>query len=1169
MRNEADVAQPSALPGVTGPGAGAERAAHFALVLAATAVFNAIGLVLKPDFATLADISRGIGVALAMLFVFGRGYWIAAAAGILLSRTLLLNLTPEGLSATKFAADALLAILTGGQAALGVTLARHFFGWPIRLRGWRDLAGLVLLLGPLLCMLGAAGGIGIALAQGKLAASEVQNNGLAWWLGDMVGMAVSLPVVSLWPSRHPSFVIWRFRPVPRFSGLALTFILTSLVVTSVSWEAINATITTYNQAQFARLAGDARHAFLSRIAAYSLGLDAAKGLMQASDRVSLADWRAFTAALQLPIDLKGVNGIGFIEPVPRDGMAAFMAEAQADGVTGLQVHPATNAPESFIVKYIEPLDSNRQAVGLNIAFEPFRAEAAEAARDTGEIRVTRPLTLVQDTTAGPAFLVLMPVYRPVLPLETTADRRAALRGWVYMPFVGDRLLDNLTSSQRTNVSIRAFDGPTNDPTGLIYASPADTTGRRAPRFRVEDHVAVFGRTWTLVWESTPKFEAGISTAASATTLASGLAFTLLLAVFLLSVARREDEIQELVAKRTRELSFQVEENRSIIQTSIAIIVLLDEQGRILFANEAATRLFGYQSDELVGRPLSWLLDGATTDYFLHEEGGGPRAGFRGEVRTSDRSDRVVLLDLQVNAWDTVDGRRRYTALMNDVTDKRQVEQQLQDTQARLDIALTGAKIGVFDIDLRTGKSIVSATWKSLFGFPVDAELDAQQEWLNRIHPEDLARVQEADQACIDGRAARSISEYRSRGVDGAWRWMRSEAVAGAHDAEGRATRLIGVQTNITELVQSKEDLRTSEAQFRSAIEYAPIGMGIAGLDGRLIQVNDALGRFAGETRPQMIGRKVADLLRPDARARIAPMIRRLLVEGEKSFEIEARCERKGFGEVWGRFSVAVVRDSQGHPLNLVVQIQDITEQKEVDRLKNEFIATVSHELRTPLTSINGSLGLVLNSVAGDLSDLARRMLSIAQTNCSRLILLVNDLLDIEKLVAGQMSFDLVSADIGQLALLSVRDNQPLADTFAVRLVASVPHEPCYCRVDVNRFQQVLANLLSNAVKFSPSGDPVEVVVRQAGESVTVEVTDHGPGVPAAFRGKIFQPFSQADSSASRANGGTGLGLNISRRLVEEMGGSIGFTSVPDEATTFWVTLPAAPADRAQGAAGRR
>lgn len=1158
MREEAEVAQRTFLPGRGRGGAvpGMTVLAHLLLVVAVTAGTNGLGLVLRPDFASLSDFARGAGIGIAMLFVFGRRYWVGIFAGVFLSRVVLVDGVPGTVTAAGLVLNALLAAIVAGQAALGVTLTKRQFGWPVRLRGWGDFAVLALLLGPVLCALGASLGIGLALVQGRLGLNGVPNNWLAWWLGDVVGLLVALPVVALWPSRHASFVIWRDRPMPRFSVLALVCILTSIVVTSVSWQRINTVSTRYNQEQFARLAGDARHAFLGRIAAYQLALDAAKGLIEASNHVTQDDWTAFTAALQLPVGLTGVTGIGFVEPVTRAGLDRFLAQAQAEGDEVLAVHPMTGADEMFITKYLEPRENNRPMLGLDIAADPAQAQAAADARDSGVTRVTGVLHLEQDASDGAGFLALLPVYRSGAPLATVADRRTALRGWVSMPFVGDRLLDNLTSSQRRNISVHAYDGTTADPSGLFYTSQPDHGGGPAPKFRVEDHVAVFGRTWTLVWESTPPFEAGVNTTPSAATLASGLAFTLVLAVFLLSSARREERIQDLVTERTRELSFQVEENRSIIRTSIALIVLLDEAGTILFANEAAIRLFGYGNDELVGRPLSWLLDGATAAYFRQGDQGGARDSFRGEVRATDRTDRVVVLDLQVNAWETADGRRCYTALMTDVTDKRHVEQQLQDTQRRLELALIGAKIGVFDIDLRTGKSIVSMTWKTLFGFPPEAEVDAQQEWLKRVHPEDLVRVQAADRACIEGRAARSISEYRARGVDGEWRWMRSEAVVDGRDAEGRALRLIGVQTNITELVQSKEDLRTSEEQFRAAIEYAPVGTGIAGLDGRLIKVNDALGRFVGKTQPQMLGQNFAELMLPEDRARLMAMIRDLLAKAEKSVEIEARCARAGFGEVWGHFSVAVVRDSQGRPLNLVVQVQDITEQKKLDRIKTEFIATVSHELRTPLTSINGSLGLLLNAVAGEMSELAVRMLTIAQKNCDRLILLVNDILDIEKLAAGQMAFDLAAADIGQLVQTCVRDNQPLADTFDVQLVASVPQQPCFCRVDVNRFQQVLANLLSNAVKFSPADDPVAVEVRREGPDVIVAVTDHGPGVPAAFRSKIFGAFSQADASSSRANGGTGLGLNISRRIVEEMGGRIGYTSVPDVATTFWFALPA-------------
>ena len=224
-------------------------------------------------------------------------------------------------------------------------------------------------------------------------------------------------------------------------------------------------------------------------------------------------------------------------------------------------------------------------------------------------------------------------------------------------------------------------------------------------------------------------------------------------------------------------------------------------------------------------------------------------------------------------------------------------------------------------------------------------------------------------------------------------------------------------------------------------------------------------------------------------------------------------------------------------------------------MKTEFVSTVSHELRTPLTSIRGSLGLIAGGVAGDLPETAKTLVGIAKNNCERLIRLINDILDSEKIESGKMRLDLEAIDIKQVVRQALTANEGFAEQHRVTMRLRAPDEPLRVCIDSDRMIQVLTNLLSNAIKFSPPDGAVEVNVLRVARGVRVEVSDHGPGVPDKFRDRIFQKFSQADSSDTRQKGGTGLGLNISRALIEKMGGHIGFSSEADVGATFFFELP--------------
>ncbi|MDY6945179.1 MAG: ATP-binding protein [Pseudomonadota bacterium] len=251
-----------------------------------------------------------------------------------------------------------------------------------------------------------------------------------------------------------------------------------------------------------------------------------------------------------------------------------------------------------------------------------------------------------------------------------------------------------------------------------------------------------------------------------------------------------------------------------------------------------------------------------------------------------------------------------------------------------------------------------------------------------------------------------------------------------------------------------------------------------------------------------------------------------------------------------------LRNASGRAVRMTGLIWEITETQRVERMKNEFVATVSHELRTPLTSIRGSLGLVAAGVAGELPERASGLVNMALNNCERLTLLINDILDMEKLESEKQRFDVRRADVAELVTRSLEENTGFAQSLNVRFELAGPLCNAAVLVDSSRFLQVMANLLSNASKFSPAGAAIEVSARCNHGRVRVSVRDRGKGIPPDFQSRIFQKFSQADSSDSRSRTGTGLGLAISRAIVERLGGHIAFETGPG-GTTFYFELPEA------------
>ena len=239
-------------------------------------------------------------------------------------------------------------------------------------------------------------------------------------------------------------------------------------------------------------------------------------------------------------------------------------------------------------------------------------------------------------------------------------------------------------------------------------------------------------------------------------------------------------------------------------------------------------------------------------------------------------------------------------------------------------------------------------------------------------------------------------------------------------------------------------------------------------------------------------------------------------------------------------------------------IRDITERKQMEVMQNDFVSTVNHELRTPLTSIRASLGILQRLIAGKVDHKAEKLVSLSLQGCERLSHLVNDILDQEKIASGKMDFHLEELDIAELTREIVDRHHSLAEYYDVRFELHAGFEcPQYATVDPSRFNQALVNLLSNAAKFSPPGQSVtiDLALLHGSDQLAISVSDKGPGIPASFRDKIFQRFAQADSSATRAKGGSGLGLNITKSIVEAFSGTIHFESTEGAGSTFTITLP--------------
>ena len=366
-----------------------------------------------------------------------------------------------------------------------------------------------------------------------------------------------------------------------------------------------------------------------------------------------------------------------------------------------------------------------------------------------------------------------------------------------------------------------------------------------------------------------------------------------------------------------------------------------------------------------------------------------------------------------------------------------------------------------------------------------------------------------------------------------------------------------LEQQLVELDEAQRQVEASGRKLALFAERAPIAVLELDAEGRIQRINHAAENLFGWTSNELVEKDAAIkiLVHPEYHAEFDAQWAQLIASRTPVAHLKIRNPRRDGLDVICEWNVTPLVNTEGGVVGVIAQGQDITRQMEAEQLKKEFTSTLSHELRTPLTSIIGSLQLINSGVMGDVDKEVAELTGVAERNGQRLLDLINDILDIEKIESGKLTLlpELVALDelIGESLVL----NQGFAERFQVRYEPRGVLLPIQVKADRKRLVQVMTNLLSNAAKFSPPGEAVEVSMEDLGALVRVNVQDHGPGIPENFRGRIFGRFAQADSSATRQKGGTGLGLAICKRLIELMEGRIGFADRDGGGTVFYFDLP--------------
>lgn len=735
-----------------------------------------------------------------------------------------------------------------------------------------------------------------------------------------------------------------------------------------------------------------------------------------------------------------------------------------------------------------------------------------------------------------------------------------------------------------DIDFTIHDGETVSPEGLMYTSAHEHPSEENadPSFVTRRQVRAYGHAWTLTLFTRPGFEARFATPLDWLVPSLGIGFDLSLFALTWSLlGRREHALDQARAMADQRRESEERFHQLFLHMGQGVVVQ-QVDGRISQANPAAERILGLSLDEMRGitsMDPRWRIIREDGSEFPGEAQPGMQALHQGKVVNG-----VVMGVWNPGEegwhWISVDAYPRHDpatgqlqevySVFSDITTQRAANLEVRQARRLLvDVLSAASEVSIIATDPAGLITIFNRGAEHLLGYKAEEMVGRQTPAIIHLAEEVVARGRELSAEL--GREVQGFRVFVERPErEGAekreWTYVRKDGtrfpvslvVTTMRAPGGEVIGYLGIAEDITDRRQAEQDLKLGREQLQEAQRIAGMGNWTLDLQKHHLEWSDEIFRIF-EREPSRFGasyQAFLDTVHPEDREMVHQayndslanhqpydLTHRLLFPDCRIKYVEERCE--------------TIYDQAGQPILSRGTVQDITEHKRVEQMKNEFVSTVSHELRTPLTSIAGALGLLAGGALGTLPEQSKPMLDIALKNSQRLTDLINDLLDMEKITAGKLRFDLRVQPLLPLVTQAIEANWPYANQHGVRfeLAGGEAAGGVLVRVDSQRLIQVLSNFLSNAAKFSPLDGQVEISVRRMGETVRVAVMDHGPGIPLEFHDRIFQKFSQADSSDTRQKGGTGLGLAITKELAVRMGGRVGFDSIPGQGATFYLDLP--------------
>lgn len=643
-------------------------------------------------------------------------------------------------------------------------------------------------------------------------------------------------------------------------------------------------------------------------------------------------------------------------------------------------------------------------------------------------------------------------------------------------------------------------------------------------------------------------------------------------------------IRNITERKQAELALQQSEARlrQLVDLNLIGVMFWDVDGRILDANQSFLNLVGYDRSDLDSGQLNWRSltppeQLAASEDTLTAMQHCTSAILEKEYIHSE-GHRVPIL---LGGVRFADSQTRGVSFVLDLSERKQTQQALQKANERFELAAAAVTSLIWEWDLQTDRIERSCGLVELTGYGLEEAEPTPNWWLEKIHPEDLAKMDQSGFFQQLPTLDRYAGEYRIHHKEGHYVWVEERGLV-VKDQQGHPIRIVGSTTDISDrkgyelaLQASQDIIRSQLLEIEALYQTAPVGLAFLDQNLRFQQVNQTLADINGVALEDHLGRTVREVV-PELADQVEPLLRQVLETGEPRLNLEIEGEtaaapglRRTWLESWFPF-----RKSAAEVSGINIVVLEVTERKQLqqqrevllaaaevarqeaeqaNRAKDEFIAVVSHELRSPLNAILGWAKLL--QTRSFEPAMLKRGLETIERNVETQVQLIEDLLDISRMARGTLRLNFMPVNLVALVEETLLNLQPSITANQLDLVYYPGSEEIRVSGDLHRLQQVFANLLTNAIKFTPAGGQVEVRFVNCGAQVQIMVIDTGKGIAADFLPYIFDRFRQGND-AREPQEGLGLGLAIVRHLVELHKGTIQAASAgPGQGATFTVTLP--------------